>query len=485
MKDNWLYFNDDWRATPRLTLNLGIRYEFNLPTTEKHGHFGTFDPGARNGQGAIVVPNADAVKIPSTVTAVPLSWPFYQQFSVFANSVGISPKYLRKIGYRNFAPRLGLAYRITDKTVFRTGYGMFYLQLDGTRESELIGPPFIVRESGIQNDPVIPNKTVYNLFPANSSFSQFATVYAQDPTNTNFGYMQEWNVSVQRQLPGDFVAQIGYVGSKGTDLQTINPLNTPVPGPGDIQPRRPRPEFGYVQYNQQSASSIYHSLQANVTRRFANRFSILANYTWSKCIDTDSNDVETIYDPYDLAMDRGRCDFDVPQLLTLAGVYRESWLQHSNRLVRTALNGWEIAPILSLQSGYPFTPRITTDASNTGLPSRADVVHGCNPRLSHPTPQEWLNTSCFVVPPGPPIYRFGNAGRNILRGDHIRDVDVGIYKNFKIEGSRSLQIRFEGFNVFNWHSFGLPNATVGTPGYGQVTTASAGREIQLGAKLYF
>jgi hypothetical protein len=485
MKDNWLYFNDDWKATPKLTLNLGIRYEINLPTAEKYGHFATFDPTARNGQGAIVVPDAQAVKIPSAISSVNLSWPFYQQFSVFANDVGINSKYLRKVGYLNFAPRVGLAYRLTNKTVLRAGYGLFYLPLDGNRESELEGPPFLVRESNILNDPVIPTKTVYNLFPPGSSFSEFATVFAQDPNATNFGYSQEWNLALQRQLPGQLVAQIAYVGSKGTDLQTVFPLNTPQPGPGDVQPRRPFPDFGYIQWNQQSFSSIYHSLQATVERRFSHGFSLLASYTWSKCIDYDSTDADGTYDPFNLAMNRGVCDFDVPQLFTMATVYHEPWFQNSNRFVRGVLGGWEIAPIISLQSGYPFTPFATTDTSNTGLGSRADVVAGCNPKLSNPTPQEWFNTACFVSPPGPPIYRFGNAGRNILRGDGIQNVDLGFYKNFKLGEGRSLQIRFEGFNVFNWPSFGLPNATVNTPGYGQITNASAGREIQMAAKLYF
>lgn len=485
MKDNWLYFQDNWQATPKLTLNLGVRYEINLPATEKYGHFGTFDPNARNGQGAIVVPNAQAVKIPSSLSAVNLSYPFYSQYTIFANQAGISSKYLRKVGYLNFAPRVGLAYRLTNKMVLRAGYGIFYLPLDGNRESELEGPPFLVRETNILNDPVIPTKTVYDLFPAGSSFSQFATVYAQSPNATNFGYSQEWNLSVQRQFPAHMIAQVGYVGSEGTNLQTIYPLNTPLPGPGAIQARRPFPDFGYIQWNQQSVSSIYNSLQASLIRHFARGVSLSAAYTWSHCIDYDSTDASGTYDPFNLAMNRGSCDFDIPQRFSLSVVYQEPWFQHSNLLMRGALAGWQVSSIVSFQNGYPFTPFVTTDTSNTGLGSRADVVAGCNSQLSNPTPQEWFNTACFVSPPGPPIYRFGNAGRNILRGDGYQDADLGIYKNFRLGESRSLQLRFEGFNVFNWHSFALPNATVGTPGYGQITSASPGRQIQMAAKLYF
>jgi hypothetical protein len=484
MKNNWAYFNDDWKATPKLTLNLGIRYEINLPMTEKYGHFATFDPTARNGQGAIVVPDPQAVASPSSVLAVTLSWPTYRQFSEYANQVGINPKYLRNPVYDHFAPRFGLADRVSNKTVLRGGYGVFFVQLDGNREAEELGPPFLVRENGILNGSVIPTSNIYNLFPPGSSFSQYATLLVGDPSATDWGYMQEWNASAERDLPGGFVAQMGYVGSKGTDLQTIENLNTPPPGPGAIQPRRPYPEFGVINWDQQSASSIYHALQAKIERRFSKGLSVLASYTYSKCIDDDSTDADGLYDIYNRAFDRGNCDFDIPQRFTMETIYQENWFKTQNRFIRGALGNWQIAPIVTVQSGYPYTPYVPTDPSNTGETSRADVVAGCNPVLSNPTPQKWFNTACFVTPPALP-YRFGDAGRNILRGEGTRDVDLGFYKNFRFGETRSLQIRFEGFNLFNAHTFGLPNATVNTPGYGQITTASAGREIQIGGKLYF
>jgi hypothetical protein len=485
MKNYWSYFNDDWKVTPNLTLNLGIRYEINLPMTEKYGHFASFDPTARSGQGAIVIPDPQAVASPSSVLAVTLSYPTYSQFSVFANQVGISPKYLRQPVYDHFAPRIGLADRISNKTVLHAGYGIFFVQLDGNREAEELGPPFLVRENGILNGSVSPTSNIYDLFPPGSSFSQYATLLVGDPKATDWGYMQEWNASVERELPGAFVAQIGYVGSKGTDLQTIENLNMPPPGPGAIQPRRPYPEFGDINWDQQSASSIYHSLQAKIERRFSNGLSVLASYTYSKCIDDDSTDADGLYDIYNRAFDRGDCDFDIPQRFTMETIYQENWFKTQNQFIRGALGNWQVAPIITLQSGFPYTPYVSTDPSNTGSTSRADVVPGCNSVLSNPTPQEWFNTSCFVTPPALP-YRFGDAGRNILRGQGTHNVDLGFYKSFKLgESHRSLQIRFEGFNLFNAHTFGLPNATVGTPGYGQITTASAGRQIQIGGKLYF
>jgi hypothetical protein len=141
--------------------------------------------------------------------------------------------------------------------------------------------------------------------------------------------------------------------------------------------------------------------------------------------------------------------------------------------------------IVTYHDGLPYTPLYSGDPTNTGTSSYADAVPGCNPVLSHPTPEEWFNTACFVAPPGPPIYRYGDAGRNILRGDFYKDYDAALYKNFRLTDQSRLEVRFEGFNIFNQHSFGFPNATVNAPGYGSVTTASPGRILQGAAKIYF
>jgi Carboxypeptidase regulatory-like domain/TonB dependent receptor-like, beta-barrel len=486
IRNEWAYFNDDWKVTPKLTMTLGVRYEINWPTTEKYGHFASFDPSARGGQGAILVPNQQSVQIPNPITSVPLSWPFYQQFSVFASAVGISPTYLRKVAYNHFVPRIGLAYRITNDTVVRAGYGIFNVQLDGNRESEFESPPFLVRESGILNDPVIPTKTIQTFLPAGSSFSQFATLFAHDPNATTFGYSQEWNFSVQHEFPWHLSSDIAYVGTKGTNLQSARGINVPLPGPGVVQARRPYPDFGYIQWNEQSASSIYHSLQMKFERRFYRGLSLLGAFTWAKSIDYDSTDAQGYYDPYNPSMNRGVSSFDVPLNFTFAAVYSLPGLPNASAFERGILGGWSLAPIITLHSGFPYTPGAFGDPSNTGTGTRADVVAGCDPNISNPTAQKWFNTSCFVAPPGPPVYRRGDAGRNILRADAYKDLDLGIYKEFPLfSEQRRLQVRFESFNTFNQHSFTIPDATVNDPGYGRVFGASPGRILQVAAKLIF
>jgi hypothetical protein len=278
---------------------------------------------------------------------------------------------------------------------------------------------------------------------------------------------------------------IAYVGTSGTHLQAVDQKNAPLPGPGTVQPRRPFPQFGVISWDEQSAQSNYHSLQAKLDRRFASGFSVLASFTWSKAIDDGSDDTETYIDPYNHRRSRGLSSFDVPHTFTLSALYALPTFHGANEFTRLTLGGWMLGGIVTYHDGYPYTPLYSGDPSNTGTSSYADAVPGCNPKLSNATPTKWFNTACFVAPPGPPIYRRGDAGRNILRGDYYGDFDTALYKNFRLTEQSRLEMRFEGFNIFNQHSFGFPNATVNSPGYGIVTTASPGRILQGAAKIYF
>ncbi|MEX2260941.1 MAG: TonB-dependent receptor [Bryobacteraceae bacterium] len=485
LRNNWVYFTDDWKVSSRLTLNLGLRYELNLPTTEKRQQFASFLPTARDGRGAILVPNQKSVSAPYLQSSVERSWPFYSQFAVFASDVGISDKYLRATGYHGWAPRAGLAYRVTNNTVIRAGYGLFWVQLDGNRESEFESVPFLIRESGILNDSFIPTRTTRNFLPAGSSFSQFATLLAHDPWASDFGYSQQWNFAIQRQLPGQFSVDLAYVGTKGTRLQSSRGINVPREGPGAVQSRRPFPDFGVITWNEQSASSIYHSLQFKVERRFYKGLSLLTSFTWSKSIDQDSTNGEGLYDPYNARLNRGASLFDVPRVFTTGLVWEMPWLRTAAGPRRFLLGGWTLGSVITLQDGFPFTPGFSGDPSNTGTGSRADVVAGCDFREGGGSPQRWFNTSCFVAPPGAPVYRRGNAGRNILRGDSYQNVDLSLYKEFLLNEQQKFQLRFEGFNVFNLHSFTFPTATVNDPNFGRVFGSSPARVMQVAMKYIF
>jgi hypothetical protein len=226
-------------------------------------------------------------------------------------------------------------------------------------------------------------------------------------------------------------------------------------------------------------------MQFKLERRFHRGLSLLTGFTWSRSIDHDSTDGEGAYDPYNFKLNRGPSVFDSPRVFTTGLVWELPWLRKARGASRLIAGGWTLGTILTFQDGFPFTPTFSGDPSNTGTGSRADVVAGCDYQQGGGTPNRWFNTSCFVAPPGAPQFRRGNAGRNILRGDATRNVDLSFYKEFLWTEQRKFQLRFEGFNAFNMHSFTFPDASVNSPNYGRIFGSSPARVMQVAAKFLF
>lgn len=487
IRNNWAYVQDDWKVNQKLTVNLGLRYELNFPTIEKYDQISTFVPSARGGRGAIVVPNAESISSSryGLHSSVPLSLPTYGNLIITAAQAGIPERALRFLNKKQFAPRIGFAYRPLEDLTVRAGYGIYYNQLDGNRESELLTVPFLIRESGLQNNPTetgAPSATTATLLPKESKFSPVPFLLAHNPYDKGFGYTQQWNLFVQKLLPAQFSFEVGYVGTKGTGLQTGRNLNAPLPGPGTIQNRRPFPDFGGITWNEQSASSIYHALQSKVERRFSKGFTLLGSFTWSKAIDNSSESAQGLTNPFDASLDRGLSSFDVPFNFTLSSVYEFPFFRRDsvNPVVRHILGGWVFTEILTLRSGLPFTPVWSGDVSNTGSGARPKRI--CSGRLDNPTLNHWFDTSCFVAPDP---FTFGNSGRNILRGDSYENLDLGLYRNFSFSENQRVQFRAEFFNVLNHPNFALPVGTINTPSAGRVFGSSPGRIIQFALKYNF
>lgn len=487
MRNHWLYVQDDIKVSRKLTVNLGLRYELNFPTQEKNDSLGSFDPSGRGGKGAIVVVSEDALRKGVALhPATKLSLNTYRPLIQTAKELGIREKSLRTLAKKSFAPRVGLAYQLTDKTVMRAGYGIFYIQLDGNRESEFISPPFIVREGGLLNQVDangVPQRTTQTIL-AGAQFSPRPNLLAHSPYDGNFGYSQEWNFFLQRALPSNFVIDAGYVGNRGNRLQQSRPLNVPRPGPGPVDPRRPYPEFNAITFSEQSGYSIYHAFQTKLERRFSAGLSTSIAYTRSKLIDLNTGNTSVGFDPYNLRADRGRADYDSPNIFSASVVYELPFLRHaSQRIVRALLGGWTTTSLLTASNGYPFTPSWSGDTGNRGAGSRPDRV--CNGQLSNPTRERWFDTSCFVAPTSQGPFSIGNSGRNVLRGPRLFNWDFGAYKDFQFSEQKRLQFRSEFFNFTNTTNFGLPAATInaGTPGV--ITSAGPARIIQFGMKLYF
>ena len=220
------------------------------------------------------------------------------------------------------------------------------------------------------------------------------------PHAKDFGYSQQWNFAIQHKFAGAFSAEIAYVGTKGTRLQTSSGDQRATPGAGRCSARRPYPDFGAITWNEQSASSIYHALQDKGGAPLLQRTFALASYTWSKNIDQDSDNTEGDYDPYNFRLNRGLSSFDVPHVFTSGLCTNLPWLRkaHGPRAPAWRL---DVRNRDYLPGGFPYTPGFSGDPSNTGTGSRADVVAGCDAVISNPTPSQMVQHKLLCGAPGP------------------------------------------------------------------------------------
>jgi hypothetical protein len=470
---------DDWKVGSRLTLNLGLRYELNLPPTSPGNravaNFAWTTPG-----GGLIFP-LDA-PVPADFT--------YPHF--FRNT-----HRLWDVDANNIAPRIGFAFRPFrgNATAIRGGYGFFYdVGTQNFVRNIGIGPPFYVSGSTAQDFTRAPVYLLGNVpvVPLNPSAGVGIGFKAVDD-RLRTGYVQAWNLNVQQQLAGATALEIGYAGNKGTKLVTSRPLNQPRPGPGAVQPRRPFPLFTSCQCYFGDNATSYHALQVKVERRFARGLSFLSGYTWSKGISDGSEtggsgdgDAAWPQDEANRRAHKGLAPYDTRHRFTVSYVYELPIGRAGSAALRTALGGWQVGGIVALQSGFPYSVRYAVNSVNTGerttiFPNLIGPDHGNLPE-SERTVQRFFNTGAFEAPAP---YVYGTAGRNILIGDGIANVDFSILKRLALGEHRELQFRTELFNAFNHPTFGFPAASIGVATVGRVTTASTARQIQFGLKLRF
>ncbi len=457
------FINDSYRVTPRLTLNAGLRYEYNSPPVDADDRATIYDVVTRN-------------LVPVGTNGVPRSG-----FDADKN---------------NFAPRVGLAWSFNEKTVLRGGYGVYYDQ-----------SPLSPAEALYFNSPFFDNNIFFSLpglpLTLNDPFPSFFPFPLPDSAlaiqrDLRTGYMQHWNLNVERQIFSGSVLEVAYVGSKGTKLLTARDINQPQPGivpPGIPVVPRPDPRFDDIDLLESRANSNYNALQVRYQQRLTRGFSALASYTWAKSIDDASNFFTSAGDPnfpqnsYNVAAERGLSNFDVRHRFSLSYSYAVPFKQPGDGLVASLVNGWETFGIVTLQSGRPFTVALLPEIDNSGT-GRSILGFGANDRpnvigngeLSNHTTDQWFNTAAFAFPfPG----TFGNAGRNILEGPGFQNVNMSILKNTRFNERFNLQFRAEAFNLFNHPNFNLPDNFLGSPTFGRITSARDPRHIQFGLKLLF
>ena len=309
-------------------------------------------------------------------------------------------------------------------------------------------------------------------------------------------YTQQWNAGVQRQLPGEIVLSVNYVGTKGTGLLLAPDINQPRPGPGAVAARRPFPNFNTISEVSSSGSSTYHSLQASVEKRLSNGLSFLTSYTWAHAID-NGGFIAGRQDLYDLKSERGNGDVDLRHRLITSWTWQlpvgrgRRYLSNKGRVADVFLGGWQVNGIESIYSGLPFTVSSSINTLNGSGSQRANRLGNGNLHRSERTLQRYFDISAFATPA---LYEFGNSGRNILTGPGTVQFDFSAFKSVQIGKSEHnrLQFRAEFFNLFNTPQFNNPNAAIGSPNAGSITSAGSqptlqrtSRQIQLALKLYF
>jgi hypothetical protein len=459
------YFaQDDWRVRPNLTLNLGLRWEYNSPVIDKYNHLGTFDP---------TVPGDIRVSTPQ------------------------KPE-LYDVSKKQFAPRIGFAYTpFGQKTVFRGGYGIFWDdKLLNIHLTPALSPPFLVPLNFNPSTNGVPNISISNPFGGTAAAGGFpASTWLETPFKN--GYLQQWSLNIQRELPSAMGFTAGYVGSKGTHLDHQYNANLPQPSALFLQANRPYPAFGNITVDSASASSIYHALQVSLEKRFSKGLSFLAGYTWSKAIDDGSAWNSAVLNVFNFHAERGLSTFDTRHRFVASYTYDlpfgrgrtfgSNWSGFSNEI----LGGWQTNGILTFQSGNPVDVQVgLTTLTGTNTATRPDVTG--NPNDFNHDPALWFNTADFTRNF---LGRFGNAGRNIVIGPGTADFDFALLKRFPLwREDRYLQFRSEFFNLANHPNFDNPtanNLTVVSPTFGRITSAGASdprlssRQIQFALRLVF
>jgi hypothetical protein len=481
------FAQDTFRVSRELTLSFGARYEPYVNWRELRNQQLIFSPGSQS----TTYPNLPPGLLAAGDPGAPIN--------------GMPDD------YRRLAPRLGFAYSPfgNGNTSIRGGYGISYDTLTGLNYPCLVsGPPFTV--SAVVSDPTSfenPYAGQTDPFPApNPAPPSFplppplGTVHSLD-ANIRTPYIQEWNATVEHQLPSQFVLRAAYVGSKGTDLYRGRDYNAAMFIPGvdasgnplstiaNVNARRPLQGYQRVYVLTSDGDSHLNSMQLTLERRFQRGLTLNVNYTLQKSTDDAPQTGESAHegalrDPYH-PDDWGPSDFDRTHRLVSSFVWQLPQPFANQRALKLLLGGWETTGIFTIQSGLPFTVTSGGDPSLSGggSPAFADLS-GDPQRPSGVNPvDEWFNTAAFQ---NAATGTFGNIGRNSLRGPRSVDLDFGLLRDFRLTEKVKLQFRSEYFNLFNHPNFGLPNASLGNPAsFGEITTASDPRIIQFALRLGF
>ncbi|MEW5974270.1 MAG: carboxypeptidase regulatory-like domain-containing protein [Acidobacteriota bacterium] len=475
------YVQDDWKVTPRLTLNLGLRWDPWMGMSDRDNLLAAFRPG----QQSTIYPNA-------------------LQGMVYPGDAGI-PNTITGNDLNNFAPRVGFAFTPTGSNRFaiRGGYGIYFDHIRSISLNRFAQvQPFVLDVAVLDVDIADPfgGKSPFPYTVPKSDADRKAKSFVRPTSFTSFNpnfvapYSQQWNLNIQFEPVRDYTVTAAYVGSKSSKLFMSRNINAPRPRPdasrANIQARRPFQDFIILEEEATDGYSQYHSMQLSLNKRFSRGFTILSSYTWAKNLGLTSPQTEGSQgprNPLNYNLDKARMGIDVAHRFVGSFVWRlpgEATFQNSP--LRFLLAGWETSGIVTLQSGTPFSVYSGVDNSYFGIGAdTADLIG--NPKLDTGRPRKellarYFNTDAFTRnAPG----TVGTAGLNILDAPGIATVDFGLNKDFQIHESHTIQFRSEFFNLFNRVNLGGPNTTQNSVNFGKIFSARDPRVIQFGLKYRF
>ncbi|MCC7125371.1 MAG: TonB-dependent receptor [Acidobacteria bacterium] len=473
-----LYLQDDYRLTDRITLNLGLRYEVNVPVTEGDNHLSVPDLTVES---ASCTPKPGCLYIPAGTRGLPDA--------------------TYRSDLNNIAPRLGFAWRPTasENFVIRSGYGIYYDQtLLNAHLNARLNPPFRITQL-ITNPGTATINTIFNESPAQTPpGGSFMLLNYKDP------YQHQWNVGTQFTPLPRVLLDIAYVGTRGKALARFHRINQPAPG----QPV-PFPQFQpTLQVIDNTAESKYDALQLKIEKRGVRDLNIVSSYTWSRCLDNGSffgsgtSGGTVAQDPNNLEAEWGACQYNTDHRFVTNLVYRvpvgagRTYL--TSGVLGAILGNWDVSGILTLQSGHPFTVSRGVPQSGTvptGGSDRPDIVAdpfvagqvAANPTCVAPTEvhtvQNWFNPCAFMAAPG----RFGNNPRGNLDGPRFDNFDLSILREIPISDAQRMRLEFQIFNLFNKAHYNLPIGNFDSRSFSQILQANVGspRQMQIGIKYIF
>ncbi len=466
--ENGFYFADDWRITKRLTLNLGMRYEYYSPYVEVADRIANFDASTAT------------VKI--------------------ANRDGVDRRAGVNRDFKDFAPRFGFAYQAAGHTVIRGGYGIFY-NPNGNGGALLrlfrhvpFGPIYSVTPGdnfvGPRVSDGFPDPPTVNFASAKNPSGGVIGVFP----NFRSAYAQQYNLTVEHEIaPLQALVKVAYVGNLGRRLGTTIDLNQPSPSPvGTVTQRRPffavNPNLAGITYALSDGLGNYQALQVTVEKRLSHGLTFLTGYTWSHNIDTVANDFGGgAGTPQDIRCrrpcERGNSSFDIRHRFTTGATYNLPFFGGKG-LTHTVLGGWRLNGNVMAQTGLPFNLGLNSSANINGAGgSRPDQIGSGVLSSDQRSLQRWFDATAFAQPANG---LFGNAARNNLYGPGRVNVDMSLFKDFEFNERFKLQFRSEVFNILNTPQFGQPNGTIFNPGVGQITsTVGNPRQIQVALRIVF